>query len=553
VLALVATAVAATYVVQLTDPDPWWHLATGRWIVEHHAIPRVDPFSFTVAGASWHAVDWLADLTMYGAWALAGAGGLAALTALAAFVMLWFVGLTLRELDASTPTMAAVVACTGILVQGRYSMARPMTLGAAALCATIYLCTRSWQRVDRSRLDRSVLVAAPLVLVWSALHPSAILGIVVLAVFAIAAVATRHGAARLYIGATLLALALAALVPSARALFDVAAAHDRATLALALTTEWARPRLGDRELWLPALGTLAAVATMLASPDRRRALPFVGIAAVGAILASRYTRNLYEAILLAAPVAGLAVERAARRLAAAKLRAAPLLVAVAVGVVVPALHVRLAPAEFSTRFGVGPAPDAVPRQTLDLLRTLPAGHVMNDCTLGGWLIWQRIPVYCDGRAVALYTQADVERLFLPLYADAATIDAVADRFDIHYALARFDSTFQDTLMTAPSWVPLATDREHALFVRRRYLAELPRDVLPLEQFRFTSDARWLDTWYAAVAADPARAARLEAEVVRAVATCDESRTLHAALHYLAGAQPALADRLKRALATSYGR
>ena len=552
---------AATYVVQLTDPDPWWHLATGRWIVEHHAIPRVDPFSFTVAGAPWHAVDWLADLAMYGAWALGGAGGLGALTALAAFVMLVFVGLTLRELEVSTPAMAGVVACVGIMVQGRYSMARPMTLGAAALCATIYVCTRSWARAaapaGRSRpgatSDRSVLIAAPLVLVWSALHPSAILGIVVIAIFALAAVATRHAATRLFVGATLLALALAAVVPSARALFDVAAAHDRASLALALTTEWARTRLADREFWLPGLGTLTAVAVLFVSPDRRRALPFVGCAAVGAVLASRYTRNLYEAILLAAPVVGLALERAQRRLAARRLRAAPLLVAVTVGVLVPLLHLRLAPAEFSTRFGVGPAPDAVPRQTLDLMRRLPSGHVMNDCTLGGWLIWQRIPVYCDGRAVALYTQADVERLFLPLYADVATIDAVADRFDIHYALSRFDSTFQDTLMRSSSWVPLASDREHALFVRRRFVAELPRDVLPLEELRFANDAPWLDAWYAAVAADPARTARLEAEVLRAVATADDSRTLHAALHYLAGAQPALTERLKRALATSNGR
>jgi len=552
-LCVVAAAVAATYVVQLTDPDPWWHLATGRWIVEHHAIPRVDPFSFTVAGAPWHAVDWLADVVMYGAWALGGAGGLGAPTALAAFVMLVFVGLTLRELEVSTATMAGVTACVGLLVQGRYSMARPMSLGAAALCATIYVCTRSWARPDRpsgrSRLDRSVLVAAPLIVVWSALHPSAILGLVVVAMFALAAVVTRHAAARLFVAATIASLFLAALVPSARALFDVAAAHDRSTLALALTTEWARTRLSDREFWLPALGALAAVAVVLASPsrERRRALPLVGCAALGAVLASRYTRNLYEAILLAAPVAGVAVERALARIADRNLRSAPLLVAVTVGALVPLAQVRLAPAEFSTRFGVGAARDAVPRQTLDVLRALPAGRVMNDCSLGGWLIWQRIPVYCDGRAVALYTQADVERLFLPLYADAATIDAVADHFDIHYALTRFDSTFQDTLMRAPSWVPLAYDREHALFVRRRFVADLPRDVLPLAELRFANDARWLDAWYAAVAADPARADRLQAEVVRAVAVCNDSRTLHAALHYLAGAEPALGPAVRVAL------
>ena len=537
--------------VRLWDPDPWWHLATGRWIVEHRAIPHVDPFSFTVAGAPWRAVDWLADLLMYGSFAVAGVAGVGILTALSAFAMLVLLGLTLRELELSTATAASVVACVGVMVQGRYSMARPMMLGAVALCATLYLCARTWQRAWRDgepSRDRSVLVAAPLFVLWSALHPSAILALVIVAIFALAALATRHAATRWFVAAMLLALALGAVVPSARALFDVVLAHDRATLALALTTEWAPARVGDRELWIPAVATLAAaIAAVATARDRRRALPFVGCAAVGAVLASRYARNLYEAILLAAPLIALSVERVYLRLTARKLASAPLVVALVVGLVVPALHLRLAPAAFNPRFGVGPDDGAVPRETLDVLGALPAGRVMNDCTLGGWLIWQRIPVYCDGRAVALYTAADVERLFLPLYANDAAVDAVADRYDIHYALARFDSDFERTLMRAPSWLPLAYDREHSLFVRRRFAATLPRDVVAFDELRFANDARWLDAWYGAIAADPARVDRLQSQVLAAVARCPTSRVVHAALVYLGRAQPAIADRLKRAL------
>jgi hypothetical protein len=32
------------------DPDLWWHLRTGEWIVENHAIPQTDPFSAYGAG-----------------------------------------------------------------------------------------------------------------------------------------------------------------------------------------------------------------------------------------------------------------------------------------------------------------------------------------------------------------------------------------------------------------------------------------------------------------------------------------------------------------------
>ena len=108
-------------------------------------------------------------------------------------------------------------------------------------------------------------------------------------------------------------------------------------------------------------------------------------------------------------------------------------------------------------------------------------------------------------------------------------------------------------MRAPSWVPLAYDREDALFVRRRFVADLGRDVTPLDELRFANDARWLDVWYARVLADPARVDALEREVVRAVALCATSRTLHAALAYLGRTQPALTERLKRALAASMTR
>ncbi len=46
---------------QLADPGTGWHLATGRWMLEHHAIPHTDPFSFTAAGHPWINYYWIFD------------------------------------------------------------------------------------------------------------------------------------------------------------------------------------------------------------------------------------------------------------------------------------------------------------------------------------------------------------------------------------------------------------------------------------------------------------------------------------------------------------
>ena len=61
------------------DGDVSWHIATGRWILEHRAIPRTDPFSFTWAGMPWVPIEWLAEVLMAAAHGLAGYGGIAAL------------------------------------------------------------------------------------------------------------------------------------------------------------------------------------------------------------------------------------------------------------------------------------------------------------------------------------------------------------------------------------------------------------------------------------------------------------------------------------------
>ena len=49
----------------LRDGDTGWHLATGAWIVGHGTVPLADPFSFSAAGKSWVAHEWLSELLMY--------------------------------------------------------------------------------------------------------------------------------------------------------------------------------------------------------------------------------------------------------------------------------------------------------------------------------------------------------------------------------------------------------------------------------------------------------------------------------------------------------
>ena len=42
----------------VADPDIWWHMRVGQWILEHHSFPHQGLFSFVGATRTWAAYSW---------------------------------------------------------------------------------------------------------------------------------------------------------------------------------------------------------------------------------------------------------------------------------------------------------------------------------------------------------------------------------------------------------------------------------------------------------------------------------------------------------------
>jgi hypothetical protein len=55
----------------LHDPDTYLHIAAGRWMLAHAALPTQDPFSHTFAGARWIPHEWLAEIVLAAVFAAA--------------------------------------------------------------------------------------------------------------------------------------------------------------------------------------------------------------------------------------------------------------------------------------------------------------------------------------------------------------------------------------------------------------------------------------------------------------------------------------------------
>ncbi len=116
----------------LNDPDSYWHLTVGDWILAH-GFPHTDPFSFTFAGKPWIAKEWLSQILYAGAWHLAGWSGVALLAAAAlALAFALMAGFLEREL-APVPVLAFLA--LAFMIAAPHMVARPHALALPVMVA----------------------------------------------------------------------------------------------------------------------------------------------------------------------------------------------------------------------------------------------------------------------------------------------------------------------------------------------------------------------------------------------------------------------------------
>lgn len=548
--ALVAAILSPAFLVKVKDYDVWWHMAAGRWIVEHRALPRTDPFAYTMEGKPWHFVNGLAEIVLYGAWRIGGENGLVLLKPLFAIAILGLVGLCVRELRAARNTVVALVALTALLVHARYTIERPMIMGAALLAGCQLALLRSHERRDRSHLF--FLLALPL---WPLVHGTALVGFAQLGALLVAALVARAPRRRVLEIAGVLGacLALSAVLPWWRGLYYTARGLGGGATATTFTAEWQRglealdARVGH---WMVIAGAVIGGLLYL----RKNAVLLL-LSLAGAALSYQFARNSYEAIILAMPAFACAIEALVAHVRARGVelyaRAAAPAVALAIGVI----QLGLAPARtIGGPFGFGVYRRPFPYDTLVTLRKLPVHRLINGFPIGGFLIWENGPwgVYSDGRTVALYGEEDVQRLFLPMLQSAEALTAAADRWNAVYGLDENLSIPFQWMMVSPDWVPVHLGLGTSLFVRKTHLAELPPDVKPLPLVRFTEDMRWARGFYAGILKDPALRAQLAGEYAEAARRGPESPILVEVIKVIAPLDEAYALKLETVLMKARG-
>jgi hypothetical protein len=383
----------------IASADTWWHLATGRWIVQHHAVPHTDPFSFATAGKRWVAHEYLTDVLMF---FLHRAGGFVAIAVANALLLTAAFAIVAHAARSSRWIAYAAAWFAALAARPAFAL-RPQSI-SLVFGATFLWIIREALRQHKPRW----LIALPcLMLLWVQLHAGYLLGIGFLGLLLLSEVLDwlfKRGEStpREWLPLAAAGIACVAVVPMNPNGFTMLTFPFFVMRMKINQTilEWRSPNLHDPHLYPFVALAVVTLLALLVSRERYRPGQFVVYAA---LLAAAWAsaRNipvfcLVAALLLAEHLRLPSSETISRKLS---LRLRTVVAALVLGC---AGYFCAHAAASGLAFQAMAEKNLYPRGAVSFVadHSLPA-NLLNDYTFGGYMIWRLYPeyqVYVDGRA-----------------------------------------------------------------------------------------------------------------------------------------------------------
>jgi hypothetical protein len=451
------------------DPDIYWHIATGKWMLAEHAFPRRDVFSYTAFGQPWVNTEWLSQIIFFETYNLLGWRGLILLCGLVialTFALLYVV--LARELRA---TIALGGSAVSFLFASLHFLARPHLLTFPIIVIWTALLTRASQENRRPSLW-----LLPLMVLWANLHGGFTLGLVLLAGLGLEATTAASATGRWRTSTTWSGFWFGALVASCMTPYGYESILQtfhalnlgdplrriREFMPMNPHTEMAQ------EIILLCLLAMALVFGVKIGIVR--VLMIVGLLH----LALQYVRGLaifalVSPVLLAHPLQQqfaflrpsadpfpLFGRRKFRPLATTMALITTLVLAGLLGI----MYAILRPTD-------APTDDLAPAAAVDYaINANVTGPVLNDYDFGGYLIFRAIPTFIDGRMWPFGKQFALKYDRAMALGAGDKLDRLANAYKVSWTLLRPQSAAALHFDHSPAWRRLYADDVAVVHVRR---------------------------------------------------------------------------------------
>jgi hypothetical protein len=484
--AIVFIAIFTMAVRVPADSDTWWHLTSGRHIVENLAIPLTDPFSYTRLGMPWIDHGWLAQILLYGLYAVGSWVGLS-LGVAALVTLAW--ALVYRQ-SAGNPYVRAFAVVGGSVTSSVIWAARPQLVSFLLAAVVAYLLDRY------KRHNGRLLPWLPLVLlVWANVHGGYAIAFILMACYLGGEVVNRltcHDQDPVLSPKQLLHLVLVMSI-----CFVVVGINPNTwqmwlypfrTVGIGVLRdfiqEWQSPNF--HQVWQqPFIALLLLSVLVLARANRRADFTDLVLLAIWTALTLLAARNMAIFALVSVPIlvryGTLALEgqlatwrsvawmrrwlgEVAQPLAGRRLLEAVnwllLILVVLAALVKMYLPLRPGVVEKVIR-------ESLPVDAVAAIRSQrPDGPMFNSYNWGGYLIfalWPDYPVFVDGRT-DLYDETFL-REYLKTYTADDGWQGRLDTYGIRLVIVEGDSVLAKFLRANPVWKEIFHDEMAAVFAR----------------------------------------------------------------------------------------
>ncbi|HEY8740368.1 MAG TPA: hypothetical protein VIN56_07235 [Candidatus Dormibacteraeota bacterium] len=490
-LGAVLLAVVVPAVQPVADPDYFWHLEVGRWILAHGAIPTHDLFTSTVANHPFVAHEWGSEVIIAlvtGALAFPGVS-----LYFAVITWLAFLGLLLAMRHVSYP-IAGVMLVLGV-VAGNPIWGPRTQMITFALVALLLLLLRRYRFTG----DRRWLYPLPVIfVVWVNLHAGFTIGLVFLAITVVG-----EGLFRLFrkdesdggqpapMRSLLVVAVISALVvmvnPNTFQIYLYAAQTQFSPAQQKLIVEWFSPNFHMFEV-RPFEAMLLLFPVLLTLSKRKPRVTDMLLLLTVTVLALQSVRHIALFVAAGVPVlaelaqaawdtatGGRRILRDPRPGRALGLMNAAVLGLVAIAVLVVSVpHARSGPSSAAVR-------KDYPVAAVDSFKgDPPPGQMFNQYGWGGYLtyrLWPQRQVFIYGDAAVMGDS------FLDEYQGIEVIKpdyrATLDRRHVDWVIDYSGNPLDVALEETGDWIPTYRDDQTVVLVRRSdatagYLDRHPR-------------------------------------------------------------------------------
>ncbi|TMF95489.1 MAG: hypothetical protein E6I10_09780 [Chloroflexi bacterium] len=159
----------------VTDPDFWWHLTTGNWILSHRAVPHQDLYTFTVHDHRWITHEWLSEVLMSALYAI---GRLPLLSLVFGAVTATGFFLVYRAIDRRVNFVIAGLSLALGVAAANPIWGPRIQMITFALTALTYL----WVKRFCEGRSRALYLLPAVMLLWVNLHAGFVLGYAILGI-----------------------------------------------------------------------------------------------------------------------------------------------------------------------------------------------------------------------------------------------------------------------------------------------------------------------------------------------------------------------------------